>query len=73
MSDARRFLFAIGIGVYSLALSEYLSAPREHTGRWSWLPNLAIEKFGEYGAVYLWIALGTFLILKAFSGTQKAK
>ncbi|HMN13411.1 MAG TPA: hypothetical protein PKD55_13905 [Bellilinea sp.] len=65
LSETRRFLLVGGIGTYALAFSEYLSVPRAHSGRWAWLLNWAIDTLGEYGVVYLWAALGTFLIAKA--------
>lgn len=71
LSETRRFLLAGGIGIYALAFTEYLSAPRAPNGRGAWLFNWAIDVFGAYGAVYLWCALGTFLIFKALSGKQK--
>lgn len=71
MSDTKRFLFAIGVGTYALAISEYLSAPRLHSGKFSWLINRLIESFGPYGAVYFWILLGSFLIYLALTSDKK--
>lgn len=65
LTETRRFLLAIGIGMYALAYMEYLSVPRTHSGRWAWLLNWAIEAFGTYGVVYLWGTFGSILIVKA--------
>lgn len=70
MSDARRFLLALGIGTYALAISNFLSVQQQHTGRWSWLLNWASEVFGEHGVGYLFVVIGTFLVAKALTGDR---
>lgn len=70
LSDTRRFVLACGIGSYVAAIGDYLSVPRTHSGRWAWLLNWAIDVFGTYGTVYLWLALGTFMIAKALGWKQ---
>jgi hypothetical protein len=70
MSDTRKFLLALGIGAYALAISKFFSGPEQHTGRWSWLLNWSTDIFGEYGAVYLFVVIGTFLVVKALTGDR---
>ncbi len=47
-----------------MAIVDYISPPGIHSGRGAWLSNWAIELFGTYGTVYLWLAVGTFMIAK---------
>ena len=71
LSDTRRFVLAIAIGTYTMAIADYFSPPVIRSGRGAWLSNWAIELFGTYGTVYLWLAVGTFMIARAIMGNKQ--
>lgn len=64
--SARRFLLAMSLVLYSLALVDFMSdtEPR-HSARWSWLFNFFHGWFGQSGSIFLYVLLGTFLLLLA--------
>ena len=65
--EVGKFLLAIGLGAYALALVQYIneSVP-DSTGRWSWLFSYIYGYLGNAGLVVFWFLLGSFLILKGW-------
>lgn len=65
--EVGRFLLAIGVGAYALALVQYINASvPDSTGRWSWLFSFIYGHLGNAGLVAFWFLLGSFLILKGW-------
>ncbi len=67
LSQTRRFLIVGGIGCYTLAITHFLSGSQEHKGKWTWLMNYAVEFLGPNGPAYIYLILGTYLIVRALS------
>lgn len=65
--EVGRFLLAIGVGAYAMALAQYINASvPDSTRRWSWLFSFLYGHLGNAGLVVFWFLLGSFLILKGW-------
>jgi hypothetical protein len=63
-ADARKFVLAVGVGTWAMALVEFISPrPESPTGRWSWLTAPIYDSFGAHGLAALWFAIGCFMII----------
>lgn len=70
--EVGRFLLAIGLGAYALALVQYVNASvPDSNGRWSWLLFPIYSHFGNAGLVACWFLLGSFLVLLGWQRGEK--
>jgi len=72
LRQTHHFNLGIGILFYVLAITDYVTGYRQSsTGRWAWLRSFMIEIFGSQGPIFLYVILGTVLILWAVLGLTK--
>jgi len=65
--EVGRFLLAIGIGAYALAIVQFINASvPDENGRWSSLFSFIYSHLGNSGLVIFWVLLGSFLIFKGW-------
>jgi len=69
--DSSRTQLAIGIFLYAIALVDFLNPtiPNEST-RWGWFYKTMFDQFGLLGMPLWWFALGSILVVMAFTKTK---